>query len=181
MRILFFFCWSANLTVTYHHEQKYDDGHQVPNSPTITGGPSLLNPSNIPSGNPNFISGGTADTRWWGVGGVATDTWSGPVATSTNGKDPCAVLGTGWRLPTAADWQNVKNHEDLEGTMAAFQTNLKLPAGGFRDSYGGFVFKNGDNSNYWSSTAGSNGYATVLAIDDNTYSATLRASERGQG
>lgn len=165
----------------YFQWGRWDDGHQVPNSPTITGGPSLLNPSNIPSGNPNFISGGTADTRWWGVGGVATDTWSGPVATSTNGKDPCAVLGTGWRLPTAADWQNVKNHEDLEGTMAAFQTNLKLPAGGFRDSYGGFVFKNGDNSNYWSSTAGSNGYATVLAIDDNTYSATLRASERGQG
>src|SRR5215204_1858030 len=165
----------------YFQWGRWDDGHQAANSPTITGGPSLLNPSNIPSGNPNFITGTTAGTKWWGTGGLATDTWSGSSATSTNGKDPCVALGAGWRLPTAADWQNVKSYEDLEGTMAAFQTNLKLPAGGFRDSYGGFVFKNGDNSNYWSSTAGSNSYATVLAIDDNTYSATLRASERGQG
>ena len=63
--------------------------------------------------------------------------------------------------------------------MAAFQSNLKLPAGGFRDAYGGFVFKNGE-SNYWSSTA-SNIYATGLTISDDTYSATLGASERGQG
>ena len=163
----------------YFQWGRWDDGHQLANSPIITGGPSLLNPSNIPSGNPNFISGGTASTKWWGTGGLATDTWSGSFATSTNGKDPCVALGTGWRLPTAADWQNLKNYEDLEGAMTAFMSNLKLPAAGFRDANGGFVFTNGE-SNYWSSTA-SNVYATVLAISDNTYSATLQASERGQG
>lgn len=165
----------------YFQWGRWDDGHQTANSPTATGGPSLLNPSNIPTGNPNFIKGATAGTQWWGVGGLATDAWRGSSATSTNGKDPCVALGAGWRLPTAADWQNLKNFEDLEGVMAAFQSNLKLPGAGFRSSYDGFVFKNGDNSNYWSSSAASNSYATVLAIDDNTYSATLRASERGQG
>lgn len=163
----------------YFQWGRWDDGHQVANSSTITGGPSLLNPSNIPSGNPNFIVGQTAGTRWWGMGGLATDTWSGTSATATNGKDPCVELGEGWRTPTAADWQNLKNYEDLEGAMAAFMSRLKLPAGGFRDAYGGFVYKNGE-SNYWSGTA-NNIYATGLTISDNTYSATLQASERGQG
>ena len=176
--------------VAFHHNDeasfgdyfqwgRWDDGHQAENSPTLTGGPSLLNPSNIPSGNPNFIVGTTAGTRWWSTGGLATDTWSGSSATSTNGKDPCVALGAGWRSPTAADWQNVKNYEDLEGAMAAHMSNLKLPAGGFRDAYGGFVYKGGE-SYYWSSTA-SNSYATGLFISDNTYAATLQASERGYG
>ena len=131
--------------VAFHHNDeasygdyfqwgRWDDGHQVGNSPTITGGPSLINPSYIPSGNPKFIVGTTAGTRWWGTGGLATDTWSGSSATPTNGKDPCVALGPGWRSPTAADWQNVKNYEDLDGSMAAHMSNLKLPAGGFRDA-----------------------------------------------
>lgn len=164
----------------YFQWGRWDDGHQTANSPTITGGASFLNPSNIPSGNPNFIVGTTAGTRWWGTGGLATDTWSGSSATSTNGKDPCIVLGAGWRSPTAADWQNAKNYEDLEGAMTAFMSNLKLPASGFRDGYGGFVFRNGE-SFYWSATASGNSYATGLFISDNTYAATLHATERGQG
>lgn len=163
----------------YFQWGRWDDGHQLPNSLTITGGPSLLNPSNIPSGNPKFIVGVTAATRWWGTGGLSTNTWSGSSATSTNGKDPCVALGAGWRSPTAADWQNLKNYEDLEGSMTAFTSNLKLPAGGYRDAYGGFVFRGGE-SYYWSSSASGN-YATGLFISDNTYAATLQASDRGQG
>jgi uncharacterized protein (TIGR02145 family) len=164
----------------YFQWGRWDDGHQTANSPNITGGSSLLNPSHISSGNPNFISGASAGTSWWGTGGLATDTWSGSSATSTNGKDPCVALGAGWRSPTAADWQNVKNHEDLEGAMTAFMSNLKLPASGFRDGYGGFVFRNGE-SFYWSATATGNSHATGLFISDNTYTATLQATERGQG
>jgi hypothetical protein len=157
----------------YFQWGRWDDGHQSPNSPTITGGPSLSNPSHIPSGNPNFIIGTTDGTSWWGTGGLATDTWSGSSATATNGKDPCVALGAGWRLPTAADWLNLKNYEDLEGALTAFMSNLKLPAAGFR------YFQNGE-SYYWSATA-TNTYANVLFISDNTYSATLQASYRGQG
>jgi uncharacterized protein (TIGR02145 family) len=165
----------------YFQWGRWDDGHQAPNSPIITGGPSLLNPSHISVGNPKFISGTrTAGTSWWGSGGLATDTWSGTLATSTNGKDPCVALGAGWRLPTAADWQQLKNYEDLEGAMAAFTSNLKLPASGFREGYGGFVYRNGE-SFYWSATAAGNSYATGLFISDNTYAATLQATDRGQG
>jgi len=164
----------------YFQWGRWDDGHQVPNSSTITGGPPLLNPSNIPSGNPNFIVGQTTGTKWWGVGGLATDTWSGSSATSTNGKDPCVALGAGWRLPTAADWQNLKNYDDLDGALAAYMSNLKLPSGGFRAGDGGFVFKGGE-SYYWTATASGNSYATGLFISDNTYLATLQASFRGDG
>ena len=163
----------------YFQWGRWDDGHQVRNSPTITGGPSLLNPSNISSGNPNFIVGSTAGTKWWGVGGLSTDTWSGNTATSTNGKDPCTALGPGWRLPTAADWQNLKNYDDLDGALAAYMSNLKLPSGGFRMGDGGFVFSGGE-SYYWTATA-SGSYATGLFISDNTYLATLQASYRGDG
>lgn len=176
--------------VAFHHNDeasygdyfqwgRWDDGHQTANSPTITGGASLLNPSNIPSGYPKFIVGQTVGTRWWGTGGLSTNTWSGTTATSTNGKDPCAALGIGWRSPTAADWQNVKNYEDLEGSMAAHMSRLKLPASGYRDGYGGFVYRNGE-SFYWSSTA-SNTNATGLFISDNTYAALLQPTVRGQG
>ena len=168
--------------VAFHHSDeasfgdffqwgRWDDSHQSFTSPIITGGPSLMNPSHIPSGNPNFI------TNWWGSGGLSTDTWSGTTATSTNGKDPCVALGPGWRLPTAADWANVKNYEDLEGAMTAFGSNLKLPISGYRS--GNINFGNGE-SYYWSSTASGN-YATVLFISDNTYSAELGATYRGYG
>lgn len=61
----------------YFQWGRWDDGHQARNSTTVTGGSSLMNPSHIPAGNTNFIKGTTASTRWWGVGGLATDTWSG--------------------------------------------------------------------------------------------------------
>ena len=169
--------WDEASFGDYFQWGRWDDGHQLRNSPTITGGPSLLNPSNIPLGNPNMIVGQTAGTMWWGTGGSTTDTWSGSSAGSTNGKDPCVALGPGWRLPTAADWQNLKNYDDLDGALAAYMSNLKLPAGGFRS--GGFVYAGGE-SYYWSSTAsGSN--AIGVFISDNTYLASLQASQRGEG
>jgi hypothetical protein len=82
-------------------------------------------------------------------------------------------------MPTAADWLNLKNYEDLEGALAAYMTNLKLPTAGFRDAFGAFVFS-GSESYYWSGTASST-YGTEIFISDNTYSATLQASYRGQG
>ncbi|HEX7844837.1 MAG TPA: hypothetical protein VF476_03490 [Chitinophagaceae bacterium] len=163
----------------YFQWGRWDDGHQAANSATIIGGASLLNPSAIPSGFPNFIVGTTAATKWWGTGGLSTDTWSGSTSSFTNGKDPCVALGPGWRLPTATDWQNLKSYDDLDGALAAYMSNLKLPAAGFRAGDGGFVYKGGE-SYYWTSTA-NNSYATGLFISDNTYLATLQASLRGDG
>ena len=170
--------WDEASFGDYFQWGRWDDGHQVPNSSTVTGGPSLLNPSSIPSGDPNFIAGTTANTMWWGTGGLSTDTWSGSSATSTNGKDPCIALGPGWRMPTTADWQNLKNYDDLDGALATYMSNLKLPAGGLRYA-SGYVWGAGE-SYYWTATAsGSN--AIGLFISDNTYLATLQASYRGDG
>lgn len=165
----------------YFQWGRWDDGHQNFNSATITGGSLLLNPSHISSGYPKFIKGTTTGTKWWGTGGLATDTWSGTTATSVNGKDPCAALGAGWRLPTAAEWENIAIKEDLFGTIAAFQSNLKLPAAGYRLSYDGMVFRNGDNGHYWTSKAENNSLARVFVYDDNTYDAITRPTQRAEG
>ena len=158
---------------------RWDDGHQLPNSSTIIGNSSMQNPSQITSGNPNFITSQTASNAWWGVGGLSTDTWSGNATTSTNGKDPCAALGAGWRMPTAADWQNVINHERISSTFDAFLSNLKLPAGGIRFSNNGIVHVNGDIGYFWTSTAdGSNAKAVFI---DNAYGLFISPTERGQG
>ncbi len=158
----------------YFQWGRWDDGHQTRTSQTINGGPSLMNPSHIPSGNPNFITGTNADTKWWGIGGLASDTWSGAAPSASNGKDPCAALGAGWRLPTAAEWQNIALLEDLFGTTAAFQSNLKLTSSGDRG------FQNGDIGYYWTSNAAANSYAKVFFFD-NVYSADVLPTERSQG
>jgi hypothetical protein len=164
----------------YFQWGRWDDGHQVRTSPSITGGASLMNPSNIPSGNPNFINGSTAGTTWWGTGGLVSDSWSGLTASAVNGIDPCAALGPGWRLPTAAEWETVSYLEDLFGTTAAFQSNLKLTSAGYRFSPGGFVFTNGDIGYYWTSAALDNSKARVFFFD-NLYNAGVVSSSRDQG
>jgi uncharacterized protein (TIGR02145 family) len=164
----------------YFQWGRWDDGHQLRTSPTITGGPALLNPSHISSGNPNFIKGTTTGTKWWSIGGLVSDTWSGSIATATNGKDPCAALGAGWRLPTATEWDRVSINEDLFGTISAFQSNLKLPSSGYRLSNDGFVYPNGDIGYYWTSTAATNSNAKVFFFD-NVYNAGNTIAERGHG
>ena len=152
----------------YFQWGRWDDGHQVRNSPVITGSSSLQNPSHISSGNPNFITG------WWSIG-FASDTWSGTNATSTNGNDPCAALGEGWRLPTVAEWNNVSIAEDLFGTIGAAMSNLKLPAAGHRS----FPW-NADIGYYWTSEAAANGNAKVFFFNSN-YEAGVTLSHRGEG
>jgi uncharacterized protein (TIGR02145 family) len=90
-------------------------------------------------------------------------------------------LGAGWRLPTSADWENLTVHEDLFGTISAGLSNLKLPASGYRLSYDGMVFQNGDIGYYWTSNAGNDSYARVFFFDDNTYEATTRLAPRAEG
>jgi uncharacterized protein (TIGR02145 family) len=89
-------------------------------------------------------------------------------------------LGAGWRLPTAAEWQNISFQEDLFGTTAAFQSNLKLPSAGYRASDGGFVYQNADIGYYWTSNALDNSFAKVLFFD-NVYNAGVTSSYRGEG
>jgi uncharacterized protein (TIGR02145 family) len=115
------------------------------------------------------------------MGGLASDTWSGTTITATNGKDPCAALGAGWRLPTAAEWDNISIKEDLFGTIGAFMSNLKLTASGYRYSYdGGMIAYNAEIGYYWSSNAVDNSNAKVFFFN-NLYEAGTVATQRGEG
>ncbi|HYC28783.1 MAG TPA: hypothetical protein VEB42_08205, partial [Chitinophagaceae bacterium] len=62
----------------------------------------------------------------------------------------------------------------LSGTMAAFQSNLKLTAAGYRG------IQNGDIGYYWTSTALANGEAKVFFFDNN-YNATVGNTQRAEG
>jgi hypothetical protein len=158
---------------------RWDDGHQLPNSPTIVGNSSLQNPSQLATGNPAFIKSDIASLAWWGTGGVTTDTWNGNTPTSTNGKNPCAALGAGWRMPTASEWQNLITREGIFDTYSAFRSNLKMPAGGVRFSTNGVVHVNGDVGYSWTSTADGNNAKAVFI--DNAYGLFISPVERGVG
>jgi hypothetical protein len=157
----------------YFQWGRWDDGHQTRTSSIVAGSSTLMNPSHIPFGNPAFISGSTAGTRWW-ERGVSSDTWNGISVTATNGKDPRAALGAGWHMPTPAEWQNVSIQEDLFGTIAAFMSNMKLTAGGDRG------ISNGDVGYYWTREA-DNAKAKMFFFDNNTYNAGISTQFRADG
>jgi hypothetical protein len=162
----------------YFQWGRWDDGHQLPGSGVVTGSATLQNPSHISSGNPNFIIGSTSSTAWWGMG-VSSDSWTGNIVTSTNGKDPCAVLGAGWRMPTITDWQNVSTYEDITSTISAFMSNLKLPSAGYRWPSQGGVYTSG-TGHYWSATSSDNGNGRAFSFDPN-YVPFFDAASRGTG
>ena len=114
----------------YFQWGRWDDGHQRANSGTITGSAALQNPSHIASGYPHFITGEAVGVAWWSANALSTDTWSGTVVSSTNGKDPCAALGAGWRMPTSSDWNSVLSAEGISEGITGFHSNLKLTTGG---------------------------------------------------
>jgi uncharacterized protein (TIGR02145 family) len=165
----------------YFQWGRWDDGHQVPTSPSVTGGSSLQNPSHVAGGNPNFIKGTTVATSWWGAGGSVTDTWSGTTPTTTNGKDPCAAIGPGWHLPSAADWTNFQYAENINDEFSAFESTLKLPLTGYRTSANAALTPafTTNFGHYWSNTAASNTTAKVFYID--TYNTFIYGAERGYG
>lgn len=158
---------------------RWDDGHQVPTSSVITGSASLQNPSHISSGNPAFIKNEVPASAWWGTGGATNDTWSGNIPTSVNGKDPCVALGAGWRMPTAAEWQNILSLESISDMHTGFRSNLKFSAGFYRPSQTGIVAQNGDVGHFWTSTA--NGASAMAVFIDNAYGLFVSPAERGFG
>ncbi|MEI7983142.1 MAG: hypothetical protein WCI71_15940 [Bacteroidota bacterium] len=70
---------------------------------------------------------------------------------STN--DPCAIeLGSGWRIPTSAEWNNVKNTGNWNNWNGPWNSGLKLHAAGFLWDSDGSLQLRGFYGNYWSST-----------------------------
>ena len=115
------------------------DGHEKRTSLTT----STLSNSDTP-GHSQFIkaSSGNRDWRspqnnnlWQGVNGI---------------NNPCPV---GFRIPTAAEWQDESASWSSSGSDGAFASLLKLPAASNRDPYYGTINNDaGVNGYYWSST-----------------------------
>jgi hypothetical protein len=89
-------------------------------------------------------------------------TWNNPE------NDPCKDLGTNWRLPTQAEWDQIRTNNtwdwrtEGDGTVrgllirpggAGKPTSLFLPAAGARSRTGGAPLSVGVHGRYWCSTA----------------------------
>jgi len=101
---------------------------------------------------------------------------------STN--DPCVrLLGSGWRIPTSAEWQNVYGvPQNWTNNASAFNSVLKLHNGGYLNSSSSSLAGRGiQQGDYWSSTMSSttNGFdfynvGAVLSADTKSYGFSLR-------
>ena len=142
---------------------RWDDGHQLRTSTSAAASTlSANNPSGLGTGSANFYTG------FWNPA-AATDTWSGTTASASNGTDPCTALGTGWHLPSYAEWSAMRNAEGVFTTNASsvFSSSLKLPEAGQRDGSSGSVIYAGQYSFYWASTTAATGSTTTNSYADN--------------
>ncbi|MBV8325954.1 T9SS type A sorting domain-containing protein [Chryseobacterium sp.] len=155
---------------------RWDDGHQLRNSSTASA-PSVNRPDGL-AGNGSFITGSPA---WWAVIGTG-DEWTAKSISDigkTNGVDPCKAIGAEWKMPSQTDWAGIVNAENITVPATAYNSHLKLPAGGYRSaSDGGFTFV-GARGYFWSADSGSLGgkYLYVGTIMSNPSA----GASRGQG
>ena len=163
----------------YFQWGRWDDGHQVPTGPTVAGNSTLQNPAHIPNGNPNFITGATNSTAWWGAG-TSADTWSSSPPSATNGFDPGTALGAGWHIPTATEWENVIVQENIIDDITAFQSNLKLTTSGYRHRDEGSYYPNWSGGNYWSSSPSGTNMGNFFFFNE-IYTAEIQQAHRGFG
>ncbi len=123
------------------------DGHQIRNSTSIEFG-TITNNLNKSS----FITNPSYPYDWQVQ--KNDDTWQG-----VNGsKCPCPV---GFRLPTSAEWISEVETWATNDANGAFNSKLKLPAGGVRKNNGSYS-NVGIYGFYWSSSAWYGGVNTDL-------------------
>jgi hypothetical protein len=99
--------------------------------------------------------------------------------------DPCALeLGTGWRIPTLTEWNNIDASGGWTNWNGPWNSDLKLHAAGFLDFFDGslFIGSRGEWGYYWSSTQfEGGGYHLMFSMgicymlnDGKTYGSSLR-------
>lgn len=152
---------------------RWDDGHQARNS-TTANVPSPNSPDGL-SNSSSFILG-----SWWG-GNDLNDQWTASPnsVSAVNAADPCKAIGPNWQMPTQADWTDAKNAEGINNPATAYESKLKLPAGGnrsFTDGSFGFV---GQRGYFWSSTP--TGLGAKYLYIGTTIGNPSAGAPRGQG
>jgi len=70
-----------------------------------------------------------------------------------NANDPCALeLGSGWRIPTQTEWENVDAIGSWTNWNGPWNSGLKLHAAGYLSAWGGSLDSRGSSGKYWSSS-----------------------------
>ncbi len=156
---------------------RWDDGHQLRNSQVVQA-PS----PNTPEGTSTTAGGYIAGSPAWWAGFSGGDTWSGASVADVNasvGVDPCKAIGPDWKMPSQADWTSLVSSEAITNPSTAYNSHLKLPAGGFRSSSNGDFTYVGQRGYFWSSDTSSSGgkYLYIGATLANPSAGAMR----GQG
>ena len=114
------------------------DGHQIRTSGTT---PTLA--SNYFTTGGLFITNSSSPFNW--LSNVETHMWSGTAAEN----NPCP---SGFRIPTAAEWEQERLTWSSNNAAGAFASPLKLPLAGNRNFSSGSLSDVGTFGYYWSST-----------------------------
>ena len=145
----------------YYQWGRGNDGHQKQNSPMTTKQSTTDTP-----GHNNLI---TKKDDWRSPANA--NLWQGIKGTN----NPCPQ---DFRIPTIAEWNAEFSASGITNTATAFNSVLKLPAGGYRNYNDGIYTNTATNGYYWSSTTDSNGksYYKLLSSSKTSSSDGYRAS-----
>ncbi len=91
--------------------------------------------------------------------------------------DPCRLLlGSGWYIPSSADWTNIDTNGGFEDRTDTWSSALVLHTGGILSNDGSSIVSSGNGGYFWSSTSSSNtdGYIYRIVSDNyaNVYEST---------
>ncbi|MFH1118285.1 MAG: FISUMP domain-containing protein [Bacteroidota bacterium] len=96
--------------------------------------------------------------------------------------DPCTLLlGSGWRLPTATEWETADASGGWNNYNGTFASLLKLHAAGFLAGSGGSLSYRGSEGFYWSSSQNDPDYGRSLTFSSgasNVNNGSLKARGR---
>lgn len=185
---------SAMVAKSYSHDLgfgdlyawgRWSDGHELRLGKYIKDGTAEPNnPEGVKQeGNKNPYYYTESSTGWWWAYGNVYDKWQAKDAkdvSSIDGCDPCKqALGEVWRLPTADEWKKLIELEGITDVESAYDSNLKLTAGGYRSVTTGKINGLKHYGRYWSSTAATKGNAFLLTYT--AKDARVGAIARGAG
>jgi hypothetical protein len=94
--------------------------------------------------------------------------------------DPCTLeLGTGWRLPTYTEWENVDAATGWSSLQNTWDSALKLHAAGNLSTGSGAITFRGTYGYYWASTASSYTFGWYLKIQTSSCGTSTASKATG--